>query len=192
MTYFEINIMPCVDRELCFLDKVPEGTAMLTQRMAEGRPMGTDYPADAKIYMDEDNPGITLPSLIGNTNGFLIVRREIQEVLAATGVPTECLPFTLFDHKKRVASRDYFIVNPLGTYDCLDLERSDISWSEEVADEIIWVNTPRLDRTKAEHAPDFFRIGRRPRGYVISGRVAAAIQKLQPTNFYVSQLEVAG
>jgi hypothetical protein len=106
-------------------------------------------------------------------------------------VPIESLPFTLFDHKKRVASRDYFIVNPLGTFDCLELQKSEIIWADEVPGAIIRVKKARLDPRKLEQAPDLFRIKEKPHAYVISGRVAAAIQQLQPTNFYVSQLEVA-
>ncbi len=191
MDYYRINLMPSVDSSLCFLDYPPKGTGMFTHRMAGGHAMGEKYPADAQIYMDDRNPGTKLSSLIGNTNRFLIVRREIKEVLEKTGVPLECLPFTLFDHKKREASRDYFIVNPLGTFDCLDLQRSEIVYDDEEPHEIVRVKKPRLDRKKLENAPGLFRIQEIPHAYVISARVAAEIQKLQPTNFYVFQLEVA-
>jgi hypothetical protein len=141
--------------------------------------------------MDDRSPGIKLPSLIGNTNDFLIVKRELKMVFEESGVALECLPFTLFDHKKREASRDYFIINPLGTFDCLDLQKSVVVYSKQKPGAIVSVRTPRLDPRKVASAPDFFRIQEVPYAYVISARLAAQIQALQPTNFYVTRLEAA-
>jgi hypothetical protein len=187
VNYYEINTMPLVDPSYCFLDGEPKGTNMFTHRMAGGYAMGDKYPADAKMYMEAENPGTELPSLIGNTNDFLIVTKAIQEILKATGVDMECLPFTLYDHKKREASRDYFIVNPLGTFDCMNLKASELEYSGE---DIVGVDRIVLSRKKLESAPDFFRIQEVPDAYVISARVAAEIQKLQPTNFYITKMEV--
>lgn len=188
MDYYEINTMPLVDPSYCFLDGEPKGTNMFTHRMSDGYAMGDKYPADAKMFMERDNPGTALPSLIGNTNEFLIVNSSVKEILEKSGVPMECLPFTLYDHKKREASRDYFIVNPLGTFDCMDLKASEIEYSGE---DIVGVDGIVLSRKKLESAPDFFRIQEVPSAYVISARTAAEIQKLQPTNFFVTKLDVA-
>jgi hypothetical protein len=191
MDYYEIDTMPSVDRDFCFLDKEPKGTNMFTHRMAMGYAMGDKYPADAKLYMDDRNLGIKFPSLIGNTNSFLIVIRGLKEILEKTGVAMECLPFTLYDHKKREASRDYFIINPIGTFDCMHLGKSKIEYSKEHPGEIVGVDHVVLDPEKLRSAPNFFRIKEIPTSYVISARTAAEIQKLKPTNVYLNKLDVA-
>jgi hypothetical protein len=164
---------------------------MFIHRMSRGIEMKDKYPADAKVYMKDRRPGMGLPSLIGNTLGFLIVGRALKEAFEATGVALECLPFTLFNHKKREASRDYFIINPLGTFDCLNMEKSEIDYSKESPGEILGVDRVVLSAKKLASAPDFFRIQEVPHAYIISARLAAKLQALQPTNFYVTQLEVA-
>jgi hypothetical protein len=191
MDYYEIDTMPSQDRAFVFLDNEPVGTNMFTHRMAMGFAMGDKYPSDAKIFMNDRHPGLKLPHLIGNTNRFLIVNSPLKALFQATGLPMECLPFTLMDHKKREASRDYFIINPLGTFDCMDLKKSEIEWSKEEPGEIVGVDRTVLDPKKLEAAPDFFRIKEIPTAYVVSARLAAEFQKLQPTNVFLTKLDVA-
>jgi hypothetical protein len=36
----------------------------------------------------------------------------------------------ILDHKGRVASADYFLLNPLTTVDCIDTKASGVSWND--------------------------------------------------------------
>lgn len=193
MRYFEINKSPTIDKSFCFLWNPPPAVGIAFYRMAEGDPMGADYPQDVPWQMCREIPGKKLPSLIGTSCGYLVVARPLKEVFEQAGVPIECLPFTLLDHKKRVASRDYFIINPLGTFDCLDLQKSHITWSQKVPGAVLDLDKPVLDPKKIGHASDLFRILEDPTIIVLSAALAKKLQELQPppTNVYLNELEIA-
>ena len=71
-----------------------------------------------KFSCSQKNPGVKLPSLIGNTISYLIVNAEMKDTIIEycpeDEVDIEILPFTLINHKKRVHSKDYWIINPIG------------------------------------------------------------------------------
>jgi hypothetical protein len=186
MTYFLINNAPLEDEDYAFLEQTPEGTLAIDYKMATGEPMGKDYPERARITMDAAHPGIQLADLVGNSCGLLIVSRRVKEgIERVVTAPVEYLPVAIYNHKKRLASKDYFIINPLGTLDCLDLDRSEITWSDgEVVDVDVFV----LDPKKLDGAPDLFRIKEDPRTYVMSKRLVKELVPLDPTNFLVDEL----
>ncbi|WNZ62545.1 hypothetical protein QEG98_01480 [Myxococcus sp. MxC21-1] len=189
MDYFSLTRGPTVDRSLCMLEREPKGLRMFSHRLGEGYPMGDKYPPDAEWQMSSKYGGGKLASLIASH--YVVVERALKEVFERTGVPMECLNFTLFDHKGQVASRDYFIINPLGTFDCLHLEKSEIKYSKEMPGEIIGIRKHVLDSNKLRSAPDFFRIKEDPYVYVLSHKLVDELQQLNPTNVYLTKLEQA-
>ena len=189
MDYFSITKGPTVDRSLCMLEREPQGLRMFSHRMGKGYAMGDKYPQDAVWQMSGKYGGTKLDSLIASH--YLVVERKMKEVFERTGVPMECLNFTLLDHKGQVASRDYFLLNPLGTFDCLNLEKSTIEYSNEMPGEIIGIDNYVLDSNKLRNAPDFFRIKEDPYVYVLSHKLVDELQQLNPTNVYLTKLEQA-
>ena len=142
--------------------------------------MGDKYPQDAVWQMSSKYGGTKLASLI--TSHYVVVERKLKEVFERTGVPMECLNFTLLDHKGQVASRDYFIINPLGTFDCLNFEKSEIKYSKEMPGEIIRIIKCVLDSNKLREAPAFFRIKESPHTYILSHKLVDELRQLNPTN----------
>lgn len=63
--------------------------------------------------------------------GQVLVSGKLRShlVRALRGHSIEFLPVSIFNHKGRLASDDYFIVHPLGVQDCIDLERSKVKWN---------------------------------------------------------------
>src|SRR5579884_2171520 len=111
------------DKSLALISQPPDGLGLFDYCLSEGEPIGDRYPADAAIHLHRKYPGIRLSSLIGNTLCFLIVHTTMKDVLLQHAPnQMEVLPFTLYNHKKRVHSRDYWIINPLAIVDCLDKE----------------------------------------------------------------------
>lgn len=147
--------------------------------------MGADYPPEPQWRMSDEYGGLKLPSLVANTNNMLVLERSLKDIIEATGVAVECLPFVLLNHKGRVASRDYFIINPLGNRDCLNLEASEIEWME---DEVVELRKPVLDPEKLKDAPDIFRIKQDREQIVISHKLADALKQAKPTNIYIFDL----
>lgn len=188
MNYFLLNLTPLADKSYCVLGDLPDSVRGLSYRMSRGIAMGKDYPKDVQWRMSDDFGGIKLPSLVSNIDTILVVERKLKDVFEATGVEMECLPFDLINHKGRVASRDYFIVNPLGNLDCLNLEKSDIEWMD---DEVVALRKPVLDPDKLKGAPDIFRIKQDREQIVISHQLADALKQVKPTNVYLFSVEQA-
>jgi hypothetical protein len=189
MNFYLLNTMPVEDDDYCFLVKPPTGIEMIDYKTAKGLPIAAEYPADVRMYMDDNHQGIKVPDLIGNSRGLLIVSKRLKEAIEQgnTGA-TEYLPMSIYNHKRRRASGDHFIVNPLGAMDCLDLARSDIEWLDG---EVVAVNTFVLDPGKLKNVPDLFRIKEEPHRYVISEQLARQFMPLDPTNIYLEELTLA-
>lgn len=177
------------DLDLCFLDNFIDGINMQSWRVRSGEPLAPTFPADARLYMNMENPGIKLASFIGNTKGMLICSRELKDTVARHCEGNiEYLPFTLYDHRRRVYSRDYFLINPLGAVDCLDLQRSDIEWDDEEPGEVLRINSYVLDREKLKNAPQLFRVDKDPSTYVVGAALAQELSDQKFTNVILTEL----
>jgi hypothetical protein len=177
--------------DLCLLRDFVDGIGMHSWKLSKGEPLRPIYPQDARIFMSPESPGIKLCSLIGNTDRMLIVSPELRATLEKhCRDETEYLPFTLYDHRKRARSRDYVIVNPLGTFDCLDFKASQIVWDDEMPDKIIRINRRVLSRDKVERAPALFRIARDSSRYVVNEALAEELRERKFSNVVLAELPV--
>lgn len=132
MNYHLVDLMPRKNLEHCFIDEHPEGIEIKTYKFGRGLPFGNEYPPNVRVFLAERYKGIQLSDLIENSRGMLITSRRVKEVIERVNqAPPDYLPLAIYNHKKRAASTDYFIVNPIGTFDCLNLEASDIVYHLE-------------------------------------------------------------
>jgi hypothetical protein len=190
--YYKINLMPRHNPDFCFLQDFPQGVGLNRYKFGKGEAFGDEYPEGARVYMSSKERGMKLPSLIGNIRSMLIVHQGVKETIEKMNKgPTEYLPLQIFNHKKRLASDEYFIINPLGGWDCLDLSASKIDYLDgKVADVLEIV----LDKEKLKRVPELFRIREDTTVYVASHTLMQAVVKgdPKPTNLYIDKLPVAG
>lgn len=178
------------DQKLCFLDHFVDGIEANSWHIQRGERLLPIWPKDARIFVSPERPGIKLSSLIGNVQSMLIASRAFKKAIEkhCRNVDIEYLPFTLYDHRKRVHSRDYFIINPIGTYDCLDLEKSDITWSKNDPEKIVRIREYVIDRDKMKNAPQLFRIDKDPAEYVLGRALAREMYDEDLTNIFWTEL----
>lgn len=90
------------------------------------------FPSEACFRMDPSHPkNIKLADNIYNLDGMLVVSERLKEfVEAKKPKSTECLPVTIYNHKGRVASSSYFVINPFKIQDCIDKEQSRLRWNK--------------------------------------------------------------
>jgi len=191
MEFFSLSTMGDIDNEdLCLLEGPPKGLEQETYRMMRGVAAAPVWPAKAKIYLDEDNPGIKLTSFLGNTDSFIIACSALKDVILThcADIEIEYLPFVLYDHRKRVHSKDYFIVNPIGSRDCLHEAASGIRYGPENC--ILGIDQLVIDASKAGALPALFRIDKDPTEYVLRGDLAEALQAGKFTNVLLTALAV--
>lgn len=83
------------------------------------------WPTDASAPMDKSFPkdiGLA-DSLIGCIH--VVISKRVRAFLEGEAVENvEFLPITIVNHKGRIASKDYFILNPLQSVDCIDMGAS--------------------------------------------------------------------
>jgi len=190
--FFRINIMPS-DTAFAFTDDEPSGFKRWSYKLSDGEKVvaSDKYPPDAHVQMSAEF-GMQLGDIIGNTQQLLIVSRALKDEIAHVHAePVQCLPIAIYNHKKRLASADYFIVNPIGVRDCLDLEESQIEYDDD--DEVVDVEEFVLSAPKVEGGPDLFRVKEDPATYIVSEHLARRWVRLdpRPKNVYLDELTVA-
>lgn len=175
--------------DLCFLTRFVEGIEGKSYCTHLGERLSPFYPKDARIAMSPEHPGIKLSALLGNRLSMLIVSSAFKEAIQKHCTnEIEYLPFTLYDHRNRPYSEDYFIINPIGTFDCLDLEQSDISWSTKSPKKILRIREYVLDRAKMQNAPQLFRVDGYPSTYVLGRELAREMYDRKLTNIRWTEL----
>ena len=191
MRYFQIiTLGDTGDKSLAFISSYVENIGLAAYRPAKGKRVGEKYPENAEIHLQSEDPGIKLYSLIGNTHSYLIVDTAVKDTIVEfcpdDETEIEMLPFTLINHKKRVHSKDYWIINPIGTFDCVNRSASEIEFLD---DDIVGVDKYVFDPKKLEKAPHLFRVPEDPTEYFISQSLAKAFKDKQFTNFFLVEIE---
>lgn len=192
MRYFTIETLgDDQDSKLAFINNPPEDVGLYDYCMARGERIGDRYPAQARIYLDRKSPGIKLLSLLGNTQNYLIVSSEMKNVIleCCSQADIEMLAFTLYNHKKRIHSTDYWIVNPIGSLDCVNRRASDIIYLSSDPTKVVAVRKFVLDPKRLENASNMFRVPEDRAKYFISERIAKAWQERKFTNIFLTEVD---
>ena len=108
------------------------------RKIKKGIPVAKYFPDDAFFQMDPDSPENTmLADGIRNRGRYVLVSMAVRDILKGYNVShVEYLPVRILDHKSRIASKDYCIVNSLDVYDAIDVEQSELVWNTIVPDHI--------------------------------------------------------
>jgi hypothetical protein len=107
----------------------PRGVDKMYQ-LNQGIARADGFPSDVTCHMTPDFPkDVQLcDNLYGA--GFIIISKPLREALENEQVNNvEFLPIQIINHKGRTASTDYFLVNPLDVYDCIDIDKSGVTWN---------------------------------------------------------------
>lgn len=177
------------DDSLCLIDDPPEGMGIYDFKLCLGEAAQGYFPDDARISLRDVNPGIRLAGLLGNLRGFLIISREAKEIIQelCPDQNIEFFSFTLYNHKNKVHTRDYYFVNPIGGFDCVSEEESEIQYASDgyilVIEELV------LSKTKLRNAPHLFRIDKDMSTYVISETLRDAWKNRGITNIVTTPLK---
>lgn len=177
------------DPDLCIIDAEPDGMGMKGYYLNFGIAARDIYPQNATVNMNPEEPGTKICDVVGNTLNCLIVTERIKILLEklCDDIEVEYLPLTLLNHTGGVHRGDLFIVNPIGTFDCLDRDASDISYEPD--GDIIDIDDYILDPEKARSAPSLFRLAEKPDFYIIRQDALEALEKANIENLMVSELE---
>lgn len=191
MKYFLLNPLGDQDNEdYVFTDNEPEGV-IDSYDLIVGVRVADEYPdgiGETTLAVAEDHIGLDLPSYIGNTKRFLIVNQDTGALIKAHDVgEVEVIPFVLLNHKGRVHSRDYLLLNPIGTLDCLDLAKTECDFHHD--GKIRTVKKYVLAPSKLVGARHLFRPREAPDRFIFSELLVSALRERACTNFVFKDLE---
>jgi hypothetical protein len=163
-------------------------------RLAKGDPMSAIWPIDARIYMTGNERGLELCELIGTTKAVIIAGLRFKELLEkhCPDGTNEYLPVAIHDHRKRLLSDEYCIVNPLGVHDCVDLEKSDVLWESGPGSRVVGAYDLVIDRQRGAKAPQLFRPQYAPMNYVLRRALVRDIIASDLSNVGWKKLGVSG
>ncbi|MEP0548458.1 MAG: DUF1629 domain-containing protein [Rhodothermales bacterium] len=119
-------------------------------RIAYAQPVADRFPSDTSYKMSDERPNdIQLADAIANRDNYLLVSPALRAFLEAEGgARAEFLPTQILNHKGRVASDEYVIVNVLDVHDAIDLDRSEVKWNNIDPDKISWFDELVLDEER--------------------------------------------
>jgi len=177
------------DDSLCFIADGPDGMGLQLACLQLGKPAQQFMPPDPKIALRKEHPGIKLAGFIGNSKNFLILSKAGLGVIEkmCSGQKLEIFPFTLFNHKKRVHSTDYVILNPLTFVPALDHGASGVQLSPK--GKVESVERFVLSKVKVADAPHLFRLAERPVEYVFSRDLGRALNAAGVSNVFGTPLD---
>jgi hypothetical protein len=175
MNFFNLYLLGRPSQEIVVLEEEPKTLGLAGHRAAVGKSIVDVWPTDAAMQPPEENPGVKLTSLISNTFSYLIADSALKNAILqhCADLPMEVLPFTLLDHRGRVRSKDYVVLNPLGDRDVVDKTASEIDYS---GDQVAGIVKLVLDPEKLEAAPALFRLTQKRQLLIVNQSLADAIR----------------
>ncbi len=189
MYYKQATMGDLHNDDFCFVNTLAKGAWV--NELTNGTFL-KDYPPNPfkiKLHLARKWLGLQCPDFLGNTKFYLIVKKEISDIILQYNVgEIQVFPFTLINHKGRIHSRDYVFLNPLGACDCLHQTLSEIDRDDD--GEVDFVDKFVLDKEKIHNLPDLFRVKEDDSEYIYSKTLVDRLRKENVTNFIVEELEI--
>lgn len=99
--------------------------------LMKGVQLLSQWPENVVCRMSDEYPkDIQLTDNLCGGN-YAVISEALKDKIAtlASSSTLEFLPVSILNHKGRVASKDYFILNPIGWVNCIDIEKSGVVWN---------------------------------------------------------------
>lgn len=127
--------------------------------LTAGMSLADSFPEDSSFAMDADEPTkIALTDSLSNTNRVIVASEALTDFFRKSAVPkVEYLPTKIIDHKNRVLEEKYFILHPIDSVDCLNLDGVKVEFSLILPDQINNLNRIVLFEDKIPPDRMFFR-----------------------------------
>ena len=156
------------------LDGIDRPTILL-----KGLALSADWPADVTYGMDRDRPDdILLLDNVSNIMRLVVVTRALGDFIAqASPGSVELLPVAIKNHRGKITTPDYCIVNARPLQDALDPGASGAVYSRIRPTEIKQVEKLVIDPERVDPAVAIFRLARFTQVMVVRPHLAEAITK---------------
>ncbi|RYZ43012.1 MAG: hypothetical protein EOO71_05430 [Myxococcaceae bacterium] len=165
------------DPSFCGILNLPDELYPLSWKLAEGRSVAKNYPVDVHMKMADRYPGILVPDFIQNLVACTLVSEAARAVLEQHArADIEFLPFTLHNHKGRIARDRCFIANVLGVVDCVDPANTTATPSKMEKGTYLFLNKLGLDMKKVPETARIMRLKQLPSVMIVHEALRAELQ----------------
>lgn len=170
-----VILNPVAGAVFCTLQKLENLDSLLLKKGEKLKPAGEGV----RMHMDPNFPkAIQLPDCVKNLPGAIVVSKRLKEFIEAEQpADVEYLPLSIVNHKGKVASADYFIVNPYRLQDCIDQAQSDIQWNAIDKSLISACTKMVIDEKKIAKGAKVFRLQHYPTKVLFARSLADGIKK---------------
>lgn len=141
----------------------------------------------------EDRRAIKLVDDVRNEDFLIVASKQLKEFLELEQlIDTEYLRVSIYDHKNRIVSDEYYIIHQVGTQDCIDVKKSRIVWNLINPEQIAEVERLVLDAARIQEDVKLFRAKYLPQAILLREDVAVRIMNagfsgmsFQPISEYI-------
>jgi hypothetical protein len=132
-------------------------------QLRKGISRSLNFTDQAAFVMHPDRPNDTiLTDNLYNIELLIVGSRRLRSFLEERDVPQlDYLPVRILNHKLKLVSRDYCIINPLDPVDCIDLQKSEARMDPMNTATIDGVARLVIDESKVREGRVLFR----PKGF---------------------------
>ena len=157
--------------------------------LMEGVPLFEQWPEDVVCKMSPKYPkDIQLTDNLHGGSYAIISQRLKEQITALAGASQiEFLPVTILNHKGRVASKDYFVLNPVGSVNCIDIEKSGAVWNAIDKSDISHFQRLVLKDGEVPADVGMFRPAHRTRTILVRRSVADQLSSAGFTGLYFQE-----
>lgn len=145
------------------------------------------FPASSEAQMgfSDDYPdAIKLYDFVTNIDDLFIVSKKVKEIIEGLSVDNmEYFQLTLFDHQMKIAATDYYILNLVGSIDCIDMDETVCVMERLLKGRISDIDNLVLDESKIPPDAKMFRLANKPEEYIVSDAVRKVFEENGITNF---------
>ena len=153
----------------------------------EGVSLLADYPPqeDAIMKFDSNYPdGIKLYDFVESMNSFHVVNSKVKQLFQNLNIENlEFLPIHLWDHQNKIASDDYFILNPLGSVDFIDMDKSEYDIDDLDKTQICHIDKLIINDLKVPEDAKLFRATTMMGQLFINDEVKDALENANITGY---------
>ncbi|MCX4030507.1 hypothetical protein H0A36_28645 [Endozoicomonas sp. SM1973] len=164
-----------------YLDGTPPLISTNEWSFEEGSAVTGIIPEIEMLYTIEPNEIMT-DNLVSPGFRGLLIRNKVKGLLEILGLDNiQYFKTKLINEKTKESTEDYYIANIIGTYDCVDYDKSDLTFWDD--GDIEFVESFVFKDISDQEPPEIFRLSSFLPLVIITDRVKKALDKQDYSGF---------
>jgi hypothetical protein len=160
-------------------------------RYGAGERLAKEFPKNAAVqFADQYKNRRKLYDFVFNLEDALFVSSKVKSILERLETPgLEFLPISIKDHNGAVAAPDYFILNPIGSQDIIDMKKSKVVMSALFEDRVASIEKLALQPKAVAKDAHLFRATNMTSLILIDDAVRKAFEQEGVTGYRLFKAE---